>query len=96
MDGAVRPLDPVGRAHRAQRLPAGPEQHHPAVVTAQAPAPHPGDLAHRPELVEQPRLVARDACRQHVALQDRGGDREAGQLVDDLGEALEGGRAAER
>ena len=83
---------PVG----AQELAAGPDEHDPAVVAAEAPPPHPGDLAQRAELVEQPRLVAGDARRQDVALQDGGRDRHAGELVDDLGEPLEGGAAAQR
>ena len=83
----------VGRADGAQDLAAGPDQGDPPVIATEAPPPDPGDLAERPELVEQARLVARDPRRQDVPLEDRGRDRQAGQLVDDLGEAFEGGRA---
>ena len=54
----------------------GPDERDPAVVAAEAPPPHPGDLAERAQLVEQPRLVARDPGRQDVALEDRGRDRQ--------------------
>ena len=64
-------------------------QHDPAVVTAEAAPADPGDLAERPELVEQARLVAGDAGREDVALQHGGGDRHARELVHDLGEALQ-------
>ena len=87
---------PSGGPTGPERLAARPDEHDPAVVAAEAPPPHPGDLAHRAELVEQARLVARDPGRQHVPLQDRRRDRQAGQLVDDLGQALQGGRPAER
>ena len=63
-----------GPAGRSASRP-GPEERDPAVVAAEAAAPHPGDLAHRAELVEQPRLVARDAGRQDVALQHGRRDR---------------------
>src|SRR5437868_3028105 len=91
-----RPFRPINRAGRPQRLAPGPVQREPAVVPAQAPPPHPRDLAQRAELVEQAWLIARDAGRQHVALQDRRRNREARELVDDLGEPLQRRRAAER
>ena len=86
--GSVPSGSPIG----AQDLAARPDERDPAVVAAQAPPPDPGDLAQRPELVEEPRLVAGDPRRQDVALEDRGRDRQAGELVDDLGEPFEGGR----
>ena len=91
--GAVarRRAAPSGRSGLA----AGPDERDPAVVAAEAPPPDPGDLAHRPELVEQPRLVARDPRRQDVPLEHGRRDRQAGELVDDLGEALERGRRPE-
>ncbi len=92
---ADRPLHAIGRADRAQDIAARPDQHDPAVVAAEAAPPHPGDLAHRAQLVEQARLVAGDAGRQHVALQHGRRDGHAGQLVDDLGQALQRGRSPE-
>ncbi len=91
-----RRLDAVGRPGRPQDLAARPDEDDPAVVAAEAPPPHPGDLAERAELVEQPRLVAGDPRRQDVALEDGRRDRQPGQLVDDLGQPLEGGAAAQR
>ena len=88
-----RSLDAVGGTDRAQRLAPGPNERDPPVVAAELPVPDPGDLAERAQLVEEARLVARDPGRQDVALQHRRGHRHAGELIDDLGEALEGGRA---
>src|SRR4029450_6193691 len=84
---------PVGRA---EDLAAGSVERNSPVIAAEAPPTDPGDLAHRPELVEEARLVAGDPGREHVALQDRCGDRQTGELVDDLSEALEGRDRAER
>jgi hypothetical protein len=94
--GPVGPIDAIGRAGRSQRLATGSIERDAAIVAAEAPPPHPRDLAHGPELIEQPRLVARHPCRKDVALQHRRGDREPGQLVHDLGQPFEGGRRAER
>ena len=91
-----RGLDATRTADRPERFPAGSEERDPPIVPAEAPPPHPGHLTERPELVEQTRLVAGDAGRQDVALEDRGRDRQTGQLVDDLGQPLEGRRAAQR
>ncbi len=93
---ALGPVDAVRQARRAQQLAARPVEHDPPVVAAEAPASHPRDLAHRAELVEEPWLVARDAGRQDVALEDRRRDRQPRELVHDLREALERGRAPER
>ena len=87
--------DAVGRPDRPQDLAAGPHQRDPPVVTPETPASDPGHLAERTQLIEQARLVAGDPRRQHVPLEDRGRDRQPGQLVDDLGQALERGRRAE-
>ena len=89
-------LDAVGRAGRPQDLATRPDEGDPAVVAAEAPPPHPGHLAQRAELVQQPRLVARDPGREHVALEDGRRDRQPGQLVDDLGQPLQGRAAAQR
>ena len=75
--------------------PPGPEERDAAVVASQRPAPDPGDLALGAELVEEPRLVAGNARREHVTLQHRRRDRDAGQLVDDVCEPLHGGLSAE-
>ena len=83
-------LDAIGEADGPEDLAAGSKEHHPAVVATEAAPAHPGHLAERAELVEQPGLVARDPRRQDLALQDRRRDRDAGELVDDLGEPLEG------
>ena len=83
---------PIGR--RTSR--PGRTEDDPPIVATEAPPPHPGHLAERAQLVEQPGQVAGDSRRQDVALENRGRNREPGQLVDDLGQALEGGRAAER
>ena len=92
-----RRLGAVGRSRSAAATSRpGPDERDPAVVAAEAAPPDPGHLAQRPELVEQPRLVARDPGRQHVPLEDRRRDRQPGQLVDDLGQPLERGRAAQR
>ncbi len=96
VDLGRRTLHAVGQPDRPQELAARSIEHHPAVVAPEAPAPHPGDLAHRAQLVQQPRLVARDARREHVTLEDRRRDRQARQLVDDLGQALQGVRSAQR
>ena len=98
--GAVRPAGPRPRAATRRGPPAGgrparPEERDPPVVAAQRPATDPGDLAEGAELVEEPRLVARDPGRQHVALEHRRRDGDAGQLVDHLGEPLQGGLAAQ-
>ena len=93
---ALRSLGAIRRRDRPERIAARPEQRDPPVVAAKAPPPHPADLAHRPELVEQARLVAGHAGRQHITFQDGRRDRDAGQLVHDLREALEGGGTAER
>ncbi len=87
MTGAARAL--VGDRTRAQGLAAGSPEHDPAVVAAEAAVTDPRDLAHRTKLVEQARLVAGDPGREDVSFQHRGRDREAGELVDDLGQALE-------
>ena len=87
---ARRPLDAVRQADRSERLAAGAVQHDAPVVPPERTSPDPGDLAERAELVEQPRLVTRDPGRQDLPLEDRGRDRHAGQLVDGLGEPLEG------
>ena len=91
-----RPLHAVGRAGGPQQLPARPQQDHAAVVPAKAPPPHPGDLAHGAQLVEEPRLVAGDARREDVPLQDGRRDRQARELVHDLREALQRRGATER
>ncbi len=80
---------------RPEQLAPGPDQDDPAVVAAEAPPPDPGDLSESTQLVEQARLVAGDPCRQDVPLEDRGGDRVAGELIHDLGEPLERGGAAQ-
>ena len=85
----------IGRAKRPQDLAAGSDEGDPPVVATQASPPHPSDFAECTQLIEQARLVARDAGRQDVPLQDRRRDRQAGQLVDDLGQPLQGGRAAQ-
>ena len=81
---------------REQELAAGAVKDHSAVVAAQAAVAHPRHLPERAQLVEQARLVTRNARRQHVPLQHGSGNRHARQLVDDLGQALERGAAAER
>ena len=94
--GGDRRGGPRHRGRRAAaRLATRTDERDPAIVAAEAPPPDPRDLAHRPQLVEQPRLVARDPRRQHVPLQHGCRDRQAGELVDDLGEALERGRRPE-
>ena len=85
----------VGEAHRPKGLATRPDEHDPPVVASQAPAPDPRDLAHRAQLVEEPRLIPRDPGRQDVALEDAGGDGQARELVDDLREALQRGGSAE-
>ena len=55
----VGPLGAVGEARRPEQLAAGPDQDDTPVVAAEAPATDPRDLAHRAQLVQQPRLVAR-------------------------------------
>ena len=64
---AIRAIDD---ARRPEDLAAGAIQRDPAIVATETPAADPGDLAHRPQLVEEPRLVARDPRGQHVALED--------------------------
>jgi hypothetical protein len=91
----ARWLDAVRGPRRSQDLATGTDECDAAVIATEAPPPHPGDLAERAQLVEQSRLVARDPGWQHVSFQDRGRDREPGELVDDLGEAFEGGRPAQ-
>ena len=93
---AVGPLHAVRWGRRPECVATRPEQGDPAIVAAQAPPPDPADLAERPELVEEPWLVARDAGRQDVTFQHGRRDRDAGQLVDDLGQSLQRGRATER
>ena len=75
---------PAGRASRPGRYSAIRPSSRPRL-----PRPTQATSPIAPELVEQPRLVAGDPRRQDVALEHRGRDRQAGQLVDDLGEALE-------
>ena len=91
-----RRLRRVEHADRSQDLAPGPDQGDPSVVAPEASSPHPGHLAERAQLVEQARLVARDPRRQDVALEDRGRDRQPGELVDHLGESFERGRGAQR
>ena len=87
----------AGDQRRSQGVaPPRPEEGDPPVVPTQRSAAHPGHLSQGAELVEEARLVARHAGRQDVALQDRGRDRHAGQLVDDLRQALEGSLPAQR
>ena len=93
MPGLHRRFRAIRDPDRAQDLAAGPDERDPPVVAAEAPPPDPGDLAERPELIEQARLVAGDPGGQDVPLEHRRRDRQAGQLVDDLGEPFEGGRA---
>ena len=94
---APRPRRGTPAARTGTRdLPAGPVERQPAVVAAEAPAAGPGDLTESAELVEEPRLVAGDAGRQDVALQDRRRDRQSGQLVHHLGKTLERGLGPER
>ena len=93
---AGRPLPRVDVADRAEQLAARPDEDDSAVVAAEAAASHPGDLAESPELVEEPGLIAGDPDRQDVALEDRGRQRHAGQLVDHLGEPLESRGLAQR
>ena len=64
----ARPLHAVGRATGPQQLPARAEQDHPSVVAAEAPPPHPGDLAHGTQLVKEPGLVAGNARWEDIAL----------------------------
>ena len=80
----------------AEGLAAGPDEGDPAVVTTEAAPPHPGHLAQGTKLVEQARLVARHPRREDVPLEHRRRDRQAGELVDHLGQPLEGGRSAQR
>ena len=96
MTRPARPLDALDGADGPKRVATRADERDPPVVAAETPPPDPGHLAERAELVEEPRLVAGDAGREHVTLQHRRRDRQAGQLVDDLGEALQGGRATER
>ena len=90
----ARRLDAVRRPGRSQDLATGTDECDPAVVATEAPPPHPGHLAESAQLIEQSRLVAGDPGGQDVAFQDRGRDREPGELVDDLGEALDRSVAA--
>ena len=92
---ADRPLHAIRRPDRSQDVAPGPHEHDPAVVATETPPPDPRDLAHRPQLIEESRLVAGDARREHVALQHGRRDGHAGQLVDDLGESFQRGRSPE-
>src|SRR5207247_9558753 len=78
-----------------QRFPARAEQGNPPGATAEGPTPDPGNLPQRAELVEQARLIPRDTSRQNVPLEHRGRDGRSGELVDQLGEALERGLTPE-
>ena len=53
----------VGRAKRPQDLAAGSNEGDPPIVATQASPPYPRDFAERPQLIEEARLVARDAGR---------------------------------
>jgi hypothetical protein len=79
-----------------QGVPTWPVQADPPIVATEAATSDPGHLSQRTQLVEQPRLVAGDACRQDVALEDRRRQGDAGELVDDLGQPLQRGGAPER
>src|SRR5262245_40706269 len=84
-----RPVEAVRRwsgRRGAEGLSTGAVERDPTVVATERPASDPGHLAERTQLVEQPRLVARDPCRQDVPFQDRGRDGDARQLIDDLRE----------
>ncbi len=97
-DGRSSAGDPPARIEQgvAQDVPARAGPGRPGRRRGRGcPGSDPGDLAHRPELVEQARLVAGQPGGQDVALEDRGRDRQAGQLVDHLGQPFEGGLAAE-
>src|SRR5439155_20293779 len=91
----VWPRCPIAAPAGEQQLAAGPMEHDPSIVPAEAAVADPGDLAEGAELVEQARLVAGDSRRQHVALEHGCGNRHSGELVDDLREPLEGGAATE-
>ena len=65
---------PSGWADGAEQLATRADEDDPAVVAPQAAPAHPGDLAEGAQLVEQPRLVARDPGGQDVALEDGGRD----------------------
>ena len=79
----------VGCRQIPQRLAAGPVEDDAPIVAAQTPPPRPCHLAQRPELVQEPRLIAGDPRRQDVALQYRRRDRNAGQLIDHFRQPLE-------
>ena len=80
----------------SEGLAAGTPEGDAAVVAAEAALPEPRDLAHRAELVEQPRLVARHPGRQDIAFEHGRRDRESRQLIDDLGQTLERRRCVAR
>src|SRR5205823_150669 len=56
-------------------------------------SPDPHHLAHRDQLVEQPRIVAGDPAGDDVAFDDRRRQRRALQLEDDLQQAIDATRA---
>ncbi len=69
--GRGRPRRRAGPRRATERpasRPAGTARSRPS-SRPRLPRRHPGDLAERPELIEEPRLVAGDARRQHIALQ---------------------------
>src|SRR5690349_7330519 len=86
----------VDRRLWSQDLATRPVEGDPPVVAPQGATADPCHLTHRAELVEEPRGIAGEAGREHVTLEDRGRDRYAGQLVDDLGQPFQRCRTAER
>ena len=81
---SCRPSRRVGRAHDGRREQPQPiaevEPDAPGIIERAGTGPH--HLAGRAELVEHRRPVVGDACREHVAFEDRGRDREPLELLD--------------
>ena len=93
-DGVVqRPLGTGARLEGArrgqQRGPIAPEESHPSIVPAQRTAADPDHLTGGPELIKEAWGVVAHPAGQHVPLQDRGRNRIALQLGDDLQHPLQ-------
>ena len=92
VDVAVGPLE---RGTGCEQAHAVSEEHaDPAVVGAERACADPDELARRAQLVEHARPVAVDACRQHVALENGGGNRHALQLFEGLDQSVGAAAAA--